>query len=353
MLRIVEKDCLLSPSAQFVRLAVRILQSRYPTSAEQIPGEEPSLAPTCVDASASSPSKPVMAPSDEMKKVPRLISGADLNAEQVGIFYKLAHMVESTWNNRECQTPTKDANTIAGAAIAHEHPNFFSSECLRRYLVSRQFCEKKAYDMMMSTLHWRSVNVPTSFDPGAFVECMSSRFMEWHGYDACGRPTLYMKSANANLKIPRDLRVAYTVVTLEKGIKIMEPQYSGHDGVEQWNIVVDETGRGSEHSDNKFLSHIAPILTSHYAQRLHRCYVVNPGLMTRIIYGVVKMFLDEGTTSKIKMVSSKKDKKRGVQYVPEMLEDIGQMGVPPEYGGSLAPRLLEEYREYFNSIPLR
>lgn len=177
--------------------------------------------------------------------------------------------------------------------------------------------------------------------------------MEWHGYDGAGRPTLYMKSANANLKIPRDTRVKFSVVTLEKGVKLMERGYSGHNGVEQWNIVVDETGRGSEHTDNKFLSHIAPILTSHYAQRLHRCYVVNPGLMTRMIYGIVKMFLDDGTTSKIKMVSSKKDKKRGVHFVPELLEDIGAANLPVEYGGTLPPRLLEEYREYFNSIPLK
>lgn len=276
-----------------------------------------------------------------------------MSTDQEGTFHKLVKLVEATWQHKQPQTSTKDANAIAGATIAHEHRSFFTSECIRRYLVSRQFCEKKAYEMIMSTLHWRSVNVPAAFDPAAFTECTSSRFMEWQGYDSGGRPTLYMKSANADLKISRDQRVTFTVVTLEKGIKIMERGYSGHTGVEQWNIVVDETGRESKHTDSKFLSHIAPILTSHYAQRLHRCYVVNPGLMTRMIYGIVKMFLDEGTTSKIKMVSSKKDKQKGGHYVPELLEDIGAANIPPEYGGTLPPRLLEEYRAYFNAIPLK
>jgi hypothetical protein len=294
-----------------------------------------------------------MAPLEEPRRVPNLISGAAMSPDQVSIFQKLVKLVESTFHLKQTQVTSKDSNSISGAAIAHQHPSFFSSECIRRYLVSRQFCEKKAYEMMMATLHWRTENVPKTFKPDDFMECTSSRFMEWHGYDAAGRPTLYMKSANADLKIPRDKRVAFSVVTLEKGVKLMERSYSGHDGVEQWNIVVDETGRGSEHTDNKFLSHIAPILTSHYAQRLHRCYVVNPGLMTRMIYGIIKIFLDEGTTSKIKMVSSKKDKKLGVHYVPELLQDIGAANIPLEYGGTLQPRLLEEYRNYFNSIPLQ
>lgn len=232
-------------------------------------------------------------------------------------------------------------------------PGFFTAECLRRYLVSRHFCEKKAYDMLMHTAHWRQHHVPAVYDHNEFMPCLQSRFMEWLGGDREGRPTLYMKSANANLEIPRNTRLAYMVVTLEKGCSLMEAQFSKHPHVEQWNIVVDESDRGSKHTDNKFLSQVTPMLTSHYAQRLHKCYVINPGWMTSIAFSVLKIFLDEGTTSKIKMVHAKHDKhNRSVRHVSELLAEFGAENVPEAYGGTYCVPLVDDYCRFFCEIPL-
>lgn len=284
---------------------------------------------------------------------PNLIDGTPLNHEQLKVYTHLRDMIVATFKSKTPESHSKDEKVLHGAEIAADFKHFFTPECIRRYLISRGWCEKKAYDMLMTTLNWRHHHVPDSYVHDEYVACLKSRFMEWGRHDAHGRPTLYIKSANADLSISRDNRVKFMVTTLEKGTSLMEPQYSNRRGVEQWNIVIDESNRDSHHTDNKFLSHVTPMLTSHYAQRLHRCYVVNPGFLTKLVYGIIKYFLDEGTTKKIKMVHAKTCKTdKNVRIVHELLDELGAEHVPVQYGGKYQPMLLDEYCKYFSEIPM-
>lgn len=291
-------------------------------------------------------------------ETPSHIGGQRLSAEQQSAYERLVELVDKTLSTNECQAHCKDEKTVKGAAVAHKMPHFFTAECLRRYLVSRQYNERKAYEMLMHTVLWRDQHVPSHYHASVYDGCLKSRFMEWCGYDREGRPNLYLWSANADLSVPREIRVNYMIMALEKGISLMAPPYQplrvgDATKVEQWNIVVDETGRSSKHTDNKFLSHVTPILTSHYAQRLHRCYVLNPGWLTQLVYSVVKMFLDEGTTKKIHMIYGKHDKvDRSRWVVPDLLSDFGPENVPFMYGGSFQPPLVEDYCRFFEGVPL-
>ena len=266
---------------------------------------------------------------------------------------KLHEMMTETFATGKIVVHSKDEKAAKGAELAPSHRSFFTPQCLRRHLVSRQFNEKKAYEMMLHTLYWRVNHVPTQYVHDEYKSCVASQFMDWVGHDRQGRPSLFIKSGNADLDIPRETRLNYLICALEKGITLMESKFSKHEGVEQWNIVIDESHRTSKTTDNKFMASVAPILTTHYAQRLYRCYVINPGWMTSVAYAVIKMFLDEGTTSKIKMVHAKSDKNnKAVRHVTEILEDMGEQNVPVEYGGSLQHKSLPEYDSFFASLAM-
>jgi hypothetical protein len=175
--------------------------------------------------------------------------------------------------------------------------------------------------------------------------------MEWIGHDRAGRPILALVSRNADLSIERERRLQYTVAILEKGISYMKREYSGHDGVEQWNVIIDETDKTMKHMDNKFLMQITPMLVTHYAQRLHRCYVVNPSWLTHMVLSVVKVFLDERTSRKICMVNAKRDKVRDVMTAKEILMDLGPENVLTSYGGFKKHMPADEYERFFAAIP--
>lgn len=175
--------------------------------------------------------------------------------------------------------------------------------------------------------------------------------MEWCGRDMHGHPSLFIQSHHADLTIPRQERLQYLIVTLEKGISLMSPEYSGCSGVEQWNMIVDETKKTSAHMDNTFLSQVSPILTSHYAERLNRCYVINPSFLTQMVLVCIRFFVDDRSRSKIVPVYAPAKKNNQNRMCCErLLEEIGKDQVPEMYGGLMKVRGLEEYSELFHCI---
>ena len=70
-------------------------------------------------------------------------------------------------------------------------------------------------------------------------------------------------------------------------------------GTDQMVMLMDETNASSDNMDTKFLRFMAPILNSHYAERLAQCCVVNPTFMTSLCVSIIKLFVDDRTKSKL------------------------------------------------------
>jgi hypothetical protein len=280
-----------------------------------------------------------------------LLDGTPLTAEQMAAFTKLAQMVESTISSKVCQTSSKEEHVLAGVKLLPESRSFLSAKLYRRYLCGRNWEPKKAYDSIMHTIFWRAQTIPPHFDKSRFTPCLASRYMEWIGHDVHGRPSLFIKSNNADLEIPRETRLEYLIVAMEKGLALMDAALGGRDGVEQWNMIVDETDKEMKHMDTKFLTHVAPIIGSHYVERLHRCYIINPGVLTSMVLGAIKLFVDERTSDKLCKLEGKIDKKTKLLPLPQLVQELGEENVPVYYGGKMVTLDLPGYTDYFHSIP--
>ena len=280
-----------------------------------------------------------------------LLDGTPLTAEQSAAFVKLSQMIETTISAKVCQTSSKEEHVLGGVKLLPEVQSTLSPKLYRRYLCGRNWEPKKAYDSIMHTVYWRATMIPPHFDSKRFATCLTSRYMEWLGHDGSGRPLLYIKSINADLEIPRETRLEYLIVAMEKGIALMEQSFSGREGIEQWNMIVDETDKEMKHMDTKFLSHVAPIMGSHYVERLHRCYIINPGVLTSMVLGAIKLFVDDRTSCKLCKLEGKFDKKAKTLPLPQLVAELGENNVPAYYGGKLQVPDLPGYIDYFNSIP--
>jgi hypothetical protein len=225
----------------------------------------------------------------------------------------------------------------------------------RRYLVAQQWNEEKAFNSALATVAWRHKHIPdTLASMEQYESCFASRYAEWIGHDEAGRPVLHIQSNQADLKIPRNIRENFCLHKLEKGIQLMQPKYSGKEGVEQWVMVVDETDKGWGHNDNKFLSHLGPMLFNHYVERLHCCYVVNPGIITSACLKLIFLFIDERTKSKVKLVKVKKEHPESPPntptFAPDLIAGLGKRITGLRYGGERQEMPVSDYVSFFNSI---
>ena len=285
-----------------------------------------------------------------------LIDGTPLNEEQKALLAKLQAMIKKTSETGQLQTVQKkadhDHHKAAMAIVADSTLLAFCDPwTCRRYLAARQWNVEKAYEALMGTLYWRANDLaPVLKLKDTFSDCTQTGYMQWIGTDREGHPALFITSRNANLDIPRERRLQYLMISLEKGISLMSKKFSGKDGLEQWNMIIDETDKEMKHMDNKFIQQITPIMFSHYVERLRQCYVINPGLLTQAVLSIVKMSMDDRT--KKKMHSYYGDKQPdGTMPIVKLIKQMGEENVPIKYGGLMKPMSLEAYEAWFNDIP--
>lgn len=251
----------------------------------------------------------------------------------------------------------------------HEETYHFAMDpkTLRRYLIANRFDVKKAYEAVLLTVTWRLTDLRETLAlPDPFADCSRTLYMQWIGHDRQNRPCLLIRSRNADLEIPRDRRLRYLMIALERGITLMSEAHGGKEGVEQWNMIIDETDKEMRHMDNKFIGQISPVLFGHYVERLKSCYIINPGWLTQAVLTVVKFFMDERTKHKIHSYYGDKSPTpppQGAEAsdpnapkffhcpVPKLVGELGEENTPVEYGGTKVIRNRDEYGAWFNALP--
>lgn len=202
---------------------------------------------------------------------------------------------------------------------------FIDDHCLTRYLVAHRGSAESAFKAMMETVQWRVRTLPSSFLPSPpypssqadletlYGRSMATRFLEWSPVlDLHGRPCLWITGRYADLSIPPAQRLAFVVASMEDGVRrigesdrALAMATGGTRRVTQWNVFIDETAKEWKHVDNSFLKQVTPVVFAHYVERLHKCVVINGGMLTSAAITIAKMFIDARTSSKLLQVRLK------------------------------------------------
>lgn len=395
---------------------------------------------------------------DHLRFVRLTTTGAELSEEQKAKLKAFFDLMKATWTEESALPVNPKEKTPKGEEPAEPLPptpgtlqnpgdrkfddplfaaakesltpnalNFTSANTLRRYLVANQWDLNKAYAALLNTCAYRNKEIPTCPDSTDedLNDCLNCRYAEFDGHDRNGRPNMVLRSNRADNDISRAKRVWFMFLTLEKGVAYMkrenltsqekifgwEPEdesklsQANKDararGVEQWNLIVDETDKTSDNVDSKFLQLVSPVLFSHYVERMNKCYIVNPGILTAVVLKIVRMFLDDHTNAKIITIDSKKEKipvgltpaeaaagspaavtsptseepaspatpatpaspkssssssKKNkpetytIWRCPQLIAELGEENVPEAYGGTRKWPSLEQYKAWFHSV---
>jgi hypothetical protein len=127
------------------------------------------------------------------------------------------------------------------------------------------------------------------------------------GYDKNGRAVIYMDNSRSNSDNTID-NMRHLVWNLEKGFACTarkSKELGGERPLEKYCLAINFIGFQLSSAPPLSVSRFTlEILQTHYPERMHRAYVLNPPLSFRVFWNLVKPFIDPVTKSKIVSESS-------------------------------------------------
>ncbi|CAN0908501.1 Phosphatidylinositol/phosphatidylcholine transfer protein SFH11, partial [Linum grandiflorum] len=211
---------------------------------------------------------------------------------------------------------------------------------LLRFLRMRDFDIPKAKDMFVSYLKWREEYrvdaIAKEFKLEEIGEVKKCYPNGYHGVDRVGRPVyierLGMVDTNGLLEATTlDRLVKYHISEQEKTMNLRYPACSivAKTHIASTTSILDVKGVGmssfSKPARYLFME-IQKIDSNYYPETLHRLYIVNAGSGFRMLWKVLKPFLDVRTLKKIYVL--------GESYKSELLEAVDASNLPSFLGGS-------------------
>ncbi|XP_062074728.1 phosphatidylinositol/phosphatidylcholine transfer protein SFH11 [Humulus lupulus] len=211
---------------------------------------------------------------------------------------------------------------------------------LLRFLRMRDFNFAEAKEMFLNYLKWReeyradAIQKEFKFEELDRVKkCYPHGF---HGVDRNGRPVyierIGMIDLNELLQVTTVERfVRYHVSEQEKTLKFRYPSCSiaAKTHVASTTSILDVQGVGLANFSKParyIFMEIQKIDSCYYPETMHRLFIVNAGSGFRMLWKVVKAFLDARTLAKIKVL--------GYNYLNDLLEVIDLSYLPTFLGGN-------------------
>ncbi|GMJ06125.1 hypothetical protein HRI_004281700 [Hibiscus trionum] len=211
---------------------------------------------------------------------------------------------------------------------------------LLRFLRMRDFDLPKAKEMFLNYLQWRKdYGVDTIHKDFKFVEleevkkCYPHGF---HGVDRSGRPVYIervgMVDLNALLQVTSiDRFVKYHVSEQEKTLNSRFPACSiaAKRHIASTTSILDVKGVGMSNFSKParyLFMEIQKIDSNYYPETLNRLFIINAGSGFRMLWKVIKAFMDARTLAKIHVLGS--------NYLSNLIEVIDPSNLPTFLGGS-------------------
>ena len=240
---------------------------------------------------------------------------------------------------------------------------------LLRFLRARKFNADAAYTMLQADLAWRRGDCTTNASEGGgesdnglggpvsalnditngleVLGCSREDFasvqehfpMVLAGHDKQGRPVLYKKlGANCVVseiakRVPTPKLVQYHVWTQEHTLSAAARQSEAMGRhIERVVVVIDAKDwyvSLFSSAAREYLRGLADMDSAHYPERLGAVVIVNSPLLLSTAWAVIRVWLDDRTTKKVRMLRGPDD------YEPVLRELIGDDQLLKEYGGKL------------------
>ncbi|XP_031248503.1 phosphatidylinositol/phosphatidylcholine transfer protein SFH11 isoform X2 [Pistacia vera] len=211
---------------------------------------------------------------------------------------------------------------------------------LLRFLRMRDFDVTKSREMFLNYLKWRQDfrvdSISKEFKFEEFKEVKQCYPHGFHGVDKFGRPIyieqIGMVDLNALLQVTTIERfVKYHVSEKEKTLNLRYPACSiaakRHIASTTSILDVKEVGMSNfSKPARQLFMEIQRIDSNYYPETLHCLFIINAGSGFRMLWKVIKAFLDVRTLAKIHVL--------GHNYLSNLLELIDPSNLPRILGGN-------------------
>ncbi|XVE65076.1 hypothetical protein DITRI_Ditri07aG0153300 [Diplodiscus trichospermus] len=211
---------------------------------------------------------------------------------------------------------------------------------LLRFLRMRSFDLLKAKEMFLNYLQWRkayrvdAIQKEFKFDELPEVKkCYPHGF---HGVDRSGRPVYIervgMVDLNALLQVTSiDRFVKYHVSEQEKTLNLRFPACSiaAKRHIASTTSILDVKGVGMSNFSKParyLFMEIQKIDSNYYPETLNRLFIINAGSGFRMLWKVLKAFMDARTLAKVDVLGS--------NYLSNLIEVIDTSNLPSFLGGN-------------------
>lgn len=222
----------------------------------------------------------------------------------------------------------------------------YDEYALHRFLRARQFSVEKALEMIKKNIQWREENqvdrIATTFrfeEEQAFLRVYPQGYYKT---DKQGRPIYYQKLGGVTWKkltavTTPERFLKYHIREYEKLMRYKFPACSIRSGrhIDQTLTILDlrDVLVSQFNSDARnLLKTIAAIDSDNYPEMMGRMIIINAPTSFKMVYAVVKTFIDKRTASKIEIY--------GPKYQQRLLELIDINNLPKELGGTSTEALL-------------
>ncbi|CAG9859493.1 unnamed protein product [Phyllotreta striolata] len=190
--------------------------------------------------------------------------------------------------------------------IVDADPDQYHNEfSLKRYLRAFKTVDE-AFKAILKTNKWRidyQVNSLKIDSPEIDRNLKSNKAKVLRHRDMTGRPVIYIpaKNHNANNRDIDEL-TKFIVYCLEDACKRCFEEV-----IDNLCIVFDLKDFGMACMDYQLIKNLIWLLSRHYPERLGVCLIINSPALFSGCWAVIKGWLDENTTSKVKFVSSEEE----------------------------------------------
>jgi hypothetical protein len=237
---------------------------------------------------------------------------------------KLTHLYQEIEKHNNTAKPKK-------GHVKLSFPSWWRENDTLRFHQATGYKSHMTIQLLIDHLAWRQSYFPLSITPKA-IELLNSGFIYVHGRDHLFRPIFIVNAKfyvdNMDKYIYDDW-LACIIYFMEYMIKnLLIPGQ-----VENWNIISDVCGvslLGLPKDMKRFMN----VLQSNYRNRLFVNFIYGMGTFLGLLWNMVKVFLDEISLRKIRMLKKGQFKDILLLVNPEQLEQ--------KYGGT-APDVKENF----------